>query len=108
VEKDTYQTGSLVMLGSDGTLLHSISLPPAFGSPTWNGAMAAPTLANIDSDANLEVVINSAHSGVLAYELPNTGNARILWGSGRGNYLRSGSPLELPPVVKIHLPAILR
>jgi len=108
VEKDTHQTGSLVMLGSDGTLLHSISLPPAFGSPTWNGAMAAPTLANIDSDANLEVVINSAHSGVLAYELPNTGNARILWGSGRGNYLRSGSPLELPPVVKIHLPAILR
>ena len=53
--------------------------------------MAAPTLANIDHDSDLEVVINSAHSGVLAYDLPGTSNARILWGTGRGNYWRSGS-----------------
>ena len=84
--------------------MQSVNLPPAFGDDDWNGAMAAPTLANIDADADLEVVINSAHSGVLAYDLPGTANARILWGTGRGNYLRSGSPLQ----VRIFLPLVKR
>jgi len=85
-------------------LLQSVSLPAAFGGVDWNGAMAAPTLANIDADADLEVVVNSAHSGVLAYDLPGTPNARILWGTGRGNYLRSGSPL----LTRIYLPLVKR
>ena len=104
VQKATNQTGKLLILSSQGTLLQSVNLPSAFGGDDWNGAMAAPTLANIDADADLEVVINSAHSGVLAYDLPGTANARILWGTGRGNYLRSGSPL----VMRIYLPLVKR
>jgi hypothetical protein len=38
----------------------------------------------------MEVVIGTAHSGVVAYDLPNTANARILWGTGRGSYKRTG------------------
>jgi uncharacterized repeat protein (TIGR01451 family) len=53
--------------------------------------MAAPTLANIDADADLEIVLNTAHSGVVAYDLPGSANASILWGTGRGNFQRSGS-----------------
>ncbi len=64
------------------------------GSPTWNGVLAAPTLANIDSDADLELVLTTAHSGLVAYDLPGTAHARILWGSGRGNYQRNGSFLQ--------------
>jgi len=57
--------------------------------------MAAPTLANIDADADLEVVLNTAHSGFVAYDLPGTENARVLWGTGRGNYQRTGGgPLQ--------------
>ena len=52
--------------------------------------MAAPTLADIDADPDLEVVINTAHSGFVAYDLPGTAEARILWGTGRGDLQRTG------------------
>lgn len=93
VQKDTDQTGYLHILDYLGNPLHEIQLPIAFGSPTWNGVLASPTLANIDSDPDLEVVLTSAHSGFLAYDLPGTANARVLWSTGRGNFLRSGSPV---------------
>jgi uncharacterized repeat protein (TIGR01451 family) len=94
VEKGTDQTGKLHVLDHQGTPLHEIDLPFAYGSPDWNGALAAPTLADIDDDADLEVVLNTAHSGLVAYDLPGTADARILWGTGRGNYQRTGSFLQ--------------
>ncbi|MBN1993931.1 MAG: VCBS repeat-containing protein [Anaerolineae bacterium] len=93
VEKGSNQTGKLHILNYQGTPLREVDLPLAFGSADWNGALAAPTLANIDSDADLEVVLNTAHAGFVAYDLPGTANAHILWGTGRGNYRRTGSIL---------------
>jgi uncharacterized repeat protein (TIGR01451 family) len=94
VQKGTHRTGRLHILDYQGNSLHEVDLPPAFGSPDWNGALAAPTLANIDDDGDLEVVLNTAHSGIVAYDLPGTAGARILWGTGRGSYFRTGSPLQ--------------
>ena len=94
-QKGSHQTGKLHILDYQGKALQTVDLPPAFGSPDWNGAMAAPTLANVDDDADLEVVLNTAHSGIVAYDLPGTSNARILWGTGRGNYQRTGSFVSL-------------
>lgn len=94
VQKGSGQTGKLYVLDYLGNVLHAIDLPPAFGSPTWNGGLAAPTLADIDGDGELEIVINTAHSGFVAYDLPGTANARVLWGTGRGNYQRTGSVLH--------------
>jgi uncharacterized repeat protein (TIGR01451 family) len=94
VQKGTHRTGKLHILDYQGNPLHEIDLPPAYGSPDWNGALAAPTLANIDADADLELVLNTAHSGFVAYDLPGTANARILWGTGRGNYQRTGAVLN--------------
>jgi uncharacterized repeat protein (TIGR01451 family) len=94
VQKGTNQTGKLHILDYQGNVLHQVALPVAFGSPNWNGALAAPTLANIDSDADLEVVLNTAHSGLVAYDLPGTAEARLLWATGRGNYQRTGSFLQ--------------
>lgn len=90
VQKGTGHTGKLHILNYYGNVIHKVDLPVAFGSPDWNGGLAAPTLANIDDDADLEVVINTAHSGVVAYDLPGTANTRILWQTGRGNYYRNG------------------
>jgi len=90
VQKGTDRTGKLHILDELGNPLHEIDLPAAYGSPDWNGALAAPTLANIDADPDLEVVLNTAHSGFVAYDLPGTADARILWGTGRGSYLRTG------------------
>jgi len=94
VQKGSNQTGKLYIVDALGNPLHAIDLPAAFGSPDWNGGLAAPTLANIDGDPDLEVVINTAHSGFLAYDLPNTADARVLWGTGRGNYQRTGAILH--------------
>jgi uncharacterized repeat protein (TIGR01451 family) len=93
VQKGTNRTGKLHILDHLANPLVEVDLPLAHGGANWNGALAAPTLANLDADADLELVLNTAHSGFIAYDLPGTGNARILWGTGRGNYQRTGSIL---------------
>ncbi|NOT55753.1 MAG: hypothetical protein HOP18_14225, partial [Deltaproteobacteria bacterium] len=101
VKKGTNKTGKLHILNWLGTRLHEVALPLAFGAD-WNGALAAPTLANIDSDPDLEVVLNTAHSGFVAYDLPGTASARVLWRTGRGNFHRTGTAVPGPlPVVSI-------
>ena len=108
VEKSSNLTGKLHILDYLGNPLHEVSLTPAFGGDNWNGALAAPTLDNIDSDPDLEVVLNTAHSGVVAYDLPGTTEARILSGTGRGSYRRSGT-LTVPMGEKrVNLPALFR
>lgn len=94
VQKHTGLTGKLHILDYLGNKLWEVDLPAAYGSPDWNGALAAPTLANIDADADLEVVLNTSHSGIVAYDLPGTADARVLWGTGRGSYQRVGSVLH--------------
>ena len=92
-QKGSGKTGKLYILDYLGNLLQAVDLPPAFGSPTWNGALPAPTLANLDGDPDLEVVVNTANSGVVAYDLPGTSNAMVYWGTGRGSYQRGGHDL---------------
>ncbi|PID84793.1 MAG: hypothetical protein CSB13_11300 [Chloroflexi bacterium] len=93
-QKGSNHTGKLHILDYQGNQLHALDLPTAYDGHNWNGALAAPTLDNIDDDADLEVVINTAHSGFVAYDLPGTENARVLWGTGRNNYQRSASYLN--------------
>ena len=81
--------GKLYIVSSTGALLNSIDLPRDPDSDS-GGALAAPTLANLDGDANLEVVVGTIDSGLVAYELADSANARLLWGTGRGSYQRTG------------------
>ncbi len=81
--------GQLHVLDYLGNSLHALNLPAGFGT-TWNGGLAAPTLANIDADADLEIVIGTSGSGVVAYDLPGSANAHVLWGTGRGSNRRTG------------------
>jgi len=89
-QKGSDHTGRLHVLDYLGHVLYELDLPPGVGSD-WNGALAAPTIANIDNDPELELILLTANSGVVAYDLPGTEFARILWATGRGSYLRSGS-----------------
>ncbi len=92
-QKGSHHTGKLHIVDYLGHALQELDLPAAFGDSDWNGALAAPTLANLDNDTDLEIVVNTAHSGFVAYDLPSTANARVLWATGRGNYQRSGTLL---------------
>jgi hypothetical protein len=90
-------TGKLTILSSTGTVLQQIDLPLPVGSATWNGALGAPTIANIDADADYELVVGTSSAGVVAYDLPGSSNARILWGTGRGSSRRTGrAPTPIP------------
>ncbi len=91
-ENGNNYVGKLHILNYQGQTLHEVSLPAPHGDD-WNGALAAPTLDNIDADNDLEVVLNTTSSGIIAYDLPGTSNARVIWRTGRNNYQRTGSYL---------------
>ncbi len=89
-QKGSNRFGKVHILDTYGNLLFESDVPAA---GNWNGVLAAPTAADIDQDGELELIVNTANSGICAYDLPHTQNARILWGTGRGNYERTGSSL---------------
>jgi hypothetical protein len=76
-------------LSSRGEQLLSVDLPAARGG-SWSGGLAAPTLANIDGDGELVIVVNTVDAGVVGFDMPGTRYARTLWPTGRGSYLRAG------------------
>ncbi len=86
--------GQLHILDYQGNSLYAGDLPAPRGDD-WNGGLGAPTLANIDNEPEMELVIGTVASGVVAYDLPGMANTRILWGTGRGSYKRTGvSPVD--------------
>lgn len=91
-EKAPVSIGQVHILDSMGNLLQAVTLPDSFSAGSWNGGLGAPTIANIDADADYELVCGTSHSGVVAYDLPGSSGARILWGTGRGSYERTGVP----------------
>ena len=93
-KKGTNGRGQLHILNYLGVELFRVDLPAPDLNGGENGGLGAPTLANIDSDADLEVVVGTIASGLVAYDLPNTANARVLWGTGRGSFRRTGALIQ--------------
>jgi hypothetical protein len=84
--------GKLYLLDCHGNLLFARDLPaPKSSSRHTNGALPAPTIANIDADPDYELVLNTTNSGFVAYDLPGSSNAKIQWQSGRN---RNFTPVE--------------
>jgi hypothetical protein len=93
-QKAGNSVGQLHILNDQGVQLHAVNLPAAFPAGQYNGGLAAPTLANIDGDADLEAVIGTVKSGAVAFDLPGTANAQVRWGTARGSQLRAGGPAQ--------------
>lgn len=87
----TYETtdgeGALIVLDADGNQLFELPLP-------GRGAMAAPTLADLDGDDELELIVNlkdAREEGIFIYDLPGSRKTDLIpWPTGRGNFLRNG------------------
>jgi hypothetical protein len=90
----TYSTqqnvSALYVLSASGAQLHRVALP-------GRGAMAVPTVGDLDGDGTLEIVVSlkdAASDGaeVLVFNVPGSGTRCLPWPTGRGNTLRNGSP----------------
>lgn len=106
VEKTTsgMRLGKLHILDCRGNVLHEQNLPaPKSSSHHVNGALPAPTIANIDADGDYELVINTINSGFIAYDLPGSAGADIQWQSGRNRGAELQQKNSLSPMLYLLL-----
>ncbi len=88
----TYSTdmnaGSLFVLDAAGNVLHQVALP-------GRGSMAVPTLADVDGDGTVEIVVSLKDAtdkveSVEVYTVAGSSENCLLWPTGRANQLRDG------------------
>jgi hypothetical protein len=80
--------GALFILDAGGNKLHQVSLPR-------RGAMPVPTLADIDGNGTVEIVVSLKDAedkvaSVLVYTIVSSQANNLPWPTGRGNLLRNG------------------
>jgi hypothetical protein len=85
-------SGRLVILAANGALLHDIALPNPGYDGNGNGAPAAPTVADLDGDGQLEILVQTFDHGVDMFTVPGSGCNCLLWTTARGGPLRMGAP----------------
>jgi hypothetical protein len=85
--KTSQQAGDLFIVSASGGERARVALPRS--TQSWDGALGAPTIANLDADPELEVVTGTAHTGLVAYEIPGSRAGRAPWPTGRGNVMRT-------------------
>jgi hypothetical protein len=82
--------GRLVVLANTGALLFDVPLPGQGTNGNGIGVPAAPTIGDLDGDGALEIVVHTFDHGADVFTVPGSGDACMLWPTGRGGYLRNG------------------
>jgi VCBS repeat protein len=85
------RSGRLVVLSAKGRRLYDIRLRHQGSDGNGIGVPAAPSIADIDRDGRLEIVLSTFDHGIDVYRVPRSGTNRLPWPTGRGNLLRNGS-----------------
>jgi hypothetical protein len=89
--------GRLIILANDGSLLHDIVLPEQGMNGNGIGGPAAPTIADIDGDGQLEILVMTFDHGMDVFTVPGSGTNCLAWPTGRANLLRNGQgPAYVP------------
>jgi hypothetical protein len=84
------RSGRLVVLSARGHKLYDIRLRHQGSDGNGIGVPAAPSIADIDRDGHLEIVLTTFDHGIDVYRVPSSGTRRVPWPTGRGGLLRSG------------------
>ncbi len=87
----TANGGHLVVLANTGELLADVTLPGQGMDGNGIGVPAAPAIADLDGDGQLEIVVTTFDHGLDVFTVPGSGSDCMLWTTGRGGPLRSGT-----------------
>lgn len=84
----TPDRAALIVLDANGTERHRVPLP-------GRGAMPVPTIADVDGDGALEIVVSlkdgeDRERAVLVFTVPGSTAGCLPWPTGRANLLRNG------------------
>jgi hypothetical protein len=84
-------SGRLIVLSAAGRKLHDVRLRNQGSNGNGIGIPAAPSIADLDGDKRLEIVVSTFDHGIDVYRVPRSRPTRLPWPTGRGNLLRNGS-----------------
>ena len=74
-----------------GRRLHDIRLRGQASNGNGVGVPAAPSIADLDRDGRLDIVLTTFDHGIDVYRVPRSRGGRQAWPTGRGNLLRNGA-----------------
>ena len=83
--------GRLVVLSASGRRLHDVRLRHQGADGNGIGVPAAPSIADLDGDRRLEIVVSTFDHGLDVYRVPRSRPNRLPWPTGRGSLLRAGT-----------------
>src|SRR5215207_2152666 len=89
------RSGRLVVLSASGRRLHDIRLRHQGTDGNGIGVPAAPSIADLDGDGRLEIVVSTFDHGLDVFRVPRSRANRLPWPTGRGNLLRDGAGLKV-------------
>ena len=93
-DPDQQDSGHLIILAADGTLLHDLALPNPGHNGNGNGAPAAPTVTDLENDGQLEILVQTFDHGLDIFTVPGSSGNCLLWTTARGGPLRTGRPSQ--------------
>jgi hypothetical protein len=78
------------VLSARGRKLFDIRLRRQGTDGNGIGVPAAPSIADLDGDGRLEIVLSTFDHGIDVYRVPGSDTKTVPWPTGRGGLLRSG------------------
>ena len=74
-----------------GRKLHDVRLRNQGTNGNGIGIPAAPSIADVNRDGKLEIVVTTFDHGIDVYRVPRSNSKSLPWPTGRGNLLRNGA-----------------
>jgi hypothetical protein len=82
--------GRLVVLSGAGRRIYDRRLRGQRANGNGVGVPAAPSIADLNGDGRLEIVLTTFDHGIDVFRVPRSGTNSLPWPTGRGNLLRNG------------------